>query len=176
LIFQGCCDVIRKNEIDGRGGRRDDQSRWCRWRRPGLYLINVLLAAFAPVDPKSVKRYWQFDWFLTLLGSTSIKAVRWTLMKSTPGSLIHQHFTCSSYKCRSQMHKKTVKSPVLFCNFGTYKCKSFEWNVNEIDSKCQFQQYSMSSFRTRRSQKFKKDLTAWLFFGTFGICERKCFE
>jgi len=38
--------------------------------------INVLWAAFAPVDPKSVKRYWQLDWILTLLGATGVKAVR----------------------------------------------------------------------------------------------------
>jgi len=31
---------------------------------------------FAPVDPKSVKRYWQLDWILTLLGATGVKAVR----------------------------------------------------------------------------------------------------
>jgi len=43
---------------------------------PGVNFINVLRAAFAPVDPKSVKWYWQLDWILTLLGSTGAKAVR----------------------------------------------------------------------------------------------------
>ncbi len=28
------------------------------------------------IDPKSVKRYWQLDWILTLLGATHIKALR----------------------------------------------------------------------------------------------------
>jgi len=43
---------------------------------PGINFINVLRAAFAPpVDPKSVKRYWQLDWILTLLGVTGVKAV-----------------------------------------------------------------------------------------------------
>ena len=42
----------------------------------GVNFINVLWAAFAPVDPKSVKRYWQLDWILTLLGATGVKAVR----------------------------------------------------------------------------------------------------
>ncbi len=42
----------------------------------GFNFINVLWTAFAPVDPKSVKRYWQLDWILTLLGATGVKAVR----------------------------------------------------------------------------------------------------
>jgi len=37
--------------------------------------INALRGAFAPVDPKSVKRLWQLDWILTLLGATGVKAV-----------------------------------------------------------------------------------------------------
>jgi hypothetical protein len=28
----------------------------------GVDFINILRAAFAHVDPKSVKRYWEFDW------------------------------------------------------------------------------------------------------------------
>jgi len=43
---------------------------------PGVNFINVLWAAFAPVDPQSVKRYWQLDWILSLLGATGVKAVR----------------------------------------------------------------------------------------------------
>jgi len=41
----------------------------------GVNFIIALRAAFVPVDPKSVKRYWQLDWILTLLGATGIKAV-----------------------------------------------------------------------------------------------------
>jgi len=41
----------------------------------GVNFFNVLQAAFAPVAPKSVKRYWQFDWVLTLWGTTGVKAV-----------------------------------------------------------------------------------------------------
>jgi len=55
--------------------------------QPGVNFINVLRAAFAHVDPKSVKRYWGFDWILTLLGSTHVKAVRRTLMKLSPGNI-----------------------------------------------------------------------------------------
>jgi len=32
-------------------------------------------SSFAPVDSKSVKRYWQLDWNLMLLGATGIKEV-----------------------------------------------------------------------------------------------------
>jgi len=46
--------------------------------------INVLWAAFAPVDPKRIKRYWWLDWIFTLLGATCVKAVRRTLMKLSP--------------------------------------------------------------------------------------------
>ncbi len=35
----------------------------------------ILRAAFVPVDPKSVKRYLQLDWILTLLGATSVKTI-----------------------------------------------------------------------------------------------------
>ncbi len=34
-----------------------------------------LWAAFAPVDPKSIKRHWQLDWILTLWGAAGVKAV-----------------------------------------------------------------------------------------------------
>ncbi len=41
----------------------------------GVDFINFLWAAFAPVYPKSIKRYWWPDWTLTLLGATGVKAV-----------------------------------------------------------------------------------------------------
>ncbi len=53
--------------------------------RTGVNFINVLRTAFALVDPKNVKRYWGFDWILTLLGSMSVKAVHRMLMKFSPG-------------------------------------------------------------------------------------------
>jgi len=43
---------------------------------PGLNFINFLCTAFTFVDPKSVKRYWQLDWVLTLWGATGVKAAR----------------------------------------------------------------------------------------------------
>jgi len=47
--------------------------------------INILRAAFAHIGPKSIKRYWGFDWILTFSGSTCVKAVHRTLMKLSPG-------------------------------------------------------------------------------------------
>ncbi len=41
----------------------------------GVNFINVLQAAFAPVDSKGVKRYLQLHWILTLLRATGVKAV-----------------------------------------------------------------------------------------------------
>jgi hypothetical protein len=46
--------------------------------------INVLHTAFALVDPESVRTQSSHQYLLTLLGSTSVKAVRRMLMKSTP--------------------------------------------------------------------------------------------
>ncbi len=53
-------------------------------RRPVLNFNNILRAAFMPVDHKSVKRYWQFNWILALLGATGVKAACRSMMKLTP--------------------------------------------------------------------------------------------
>jgi len=68
----------------------------------------------------------------------------------------HQHFTHSFYACRSQKHKKTVKSAVFFCAFEIYTHKSFKWNIGEIDPWGQFHQPFMSRFYKQRSHKHKK--------------------
>ncbi len=51
----------------------------------GVDFTSVLCTAFALVDPKRVKLYWQLDWILTLLGAAGVKAVCRTLMKLTTG-------------------------------------------------------------------------------------------
>ncbi len=51
---------------------------------PGLDFINVLRTAFALVDPKSVRTQSSLQYHFTLLGSTSVKAVRRKLLKLTP--------------------------------------------------------------------------------------------
>ncbi len=52
---------------------------------PGVNFINVLQAAFAHADPKSVKETIKLSVFFALLGSASVKATRRTLIKLTPG-------------------------------------------------------------------------------------------
>ncbi len=61
----------------------------------GVNFINVPRAAFAPVYPKSIKRYWLLDRILTLLGPTSIKAVCRMLIKLSPVYLIVTNFNNS---------------------------------------------------------------------------------
>jgi len=50
----------------------------------GVDFINVLRAAFAHVDPKSVRIQSNPQYLFTLLGSTCVKAVPRTLMKLSP--------------------------------------------------------------------------------------------
>jgi hypothetical protein len=81
----------------------------------GVNFINVLREAFAPVDPKSVKRYWQLDWILMLLGATGVNAVRkyvgeiepWCqLMSSRPHRKKMQLYR--SHKAHSSCQKATL--------------------------------------------------------------------
>jgi len=51
---------------------------------PGLDFINFLRTAFTPVVPQSVRTQSSCQYLFTLLGPTSVKAVRRTLMKLTP--------------------------------------------------------------------------------------------
>ncbi len=50
----------------------------------GVNFINVLRTAFTLVDLKSVRTQSSRQYLFTLYGSTSVKAVHRTLMKSTP--------------------------------------------------------------------------------------------
>ncbi len=63
----------------------------------GVNFIIILWAAFAPVDSKSVKRYWQLDWLLTLLGSTGVRVVRKYVGKIEPWCQFYQHFTSAFF-------------------------------------------------------------------------------
>ncbi len=76
---------------------------------PRVDFTNVLQAAFTPVDPLSVKRYfWLNCSFFTLLGSMSVKAVLRKLMKLSPGRV----FVISELKFRvnNNYRIKTGKS------------------------------------------------------------------
>ncbi len=50
----------------------------------GVNFINILRSTFTPVDHESVKVQLSHQCLFTLLGATSVKAVRRTLMKLSP--------------------------------------------------------------------------------------------
>ncbi len=53
--------------------------------RTGLDFINVLHTAFTPIAPQSVRTQSSCQYLFMLSGSMSVKAVRRTLMKLSPG-------------------------------------------------------------------------------------------
>ncbi len=91
---------------------------------PGVNFINVLLAAFAPVDPKSVKRYWQLDWIFTILRATGVKAARKNVDEIDGRHQFHQCSTSSSCTCRFQKLKKDWQLDCLYCTFRIWARKS----------------------------------------------------
>jgi len=86
--------------------------RWkYRWRHqgpPGVNFINILQAAFAPVDPKSVKRYWQLDWIIMLLGATGVKAVGKYVDEIDYRCQFHHHFMSSFFYFYVALYVATV--------------------------------------------------------------------
>jgi len=99
------------------------QERWA-CVSSGVNFINVLWAAFAPVDPKSVKRYWQLDWTLTLLGATGVKAVRKYVGEIEPRCQFHQCSMSSFCTSRSPKRKKILTTWLNSFAFGSYGRKS----------------------------------------------------
>ncbi len=67
----------------------------------GVNFINILRTTFSLVDPESVRTQSSCQYLLTLLGSTSVKAVHGTLMKLTPGVNFINVFTWAFFvqKC-----------------------------------------------------------------------------
>jgi len=134
-----------------------------RRRMPGVNFINVLQAAFAPVDPKSIKRYWQLDWILTLLGATSIKAVCKYVDEIEPRCQFHQHFTYRFIVRGAQNRKKTVKSSV----FLRFQDHWLNFDLQLLDPKKIFDNFWTESFFDRQFLNRK------LFWST--IFEQKAF-
>ncbi len=79
----------------------------------GLNFINVLHTALELVDPKSVKRFWQFDWILMLLGAMCAKAACRMLMKLTP---VHQKYLVGAFHVRIDRSGHDNSSVNLFSN------------------------------------------------------------
>ncbi len=99
------------------------QERWA-CVSSGVNFINVLWAAFAPVDPKSVKRYWQLDWTLTLLGATCTKAAHKFVGEINPRRQFHQHFLLAAFAQIFFQQKITKPN----CNLRKAAKKTFyEW-------------------------------------------------
>jgi len=102
--------------------------------RSGINFINVLRTAFALVDPKSVKRYWQLDWILTLLGATGVKAVRKYVGKINPWSGYFGMSKVWSRRLKTQWKKKRNRKglPVVKC-LEISSCVLFEGNETIIN-------------------------------------------
>ncbi len=104
-------DIEKNKERRLRVGERV----WEWEERDGLNFINVLHTAFTLIDPKSVKRYWQLDWVLTIWGATSVKAARkyvdeiytWSVVKR----IVHFISFCS---ISHFLWENQIK---VFCNF-----------------------------------------------------------
>jgi len=82
----------------------------------GANFTNVLCASFTLVDPKSVKRHWQLDWILALLGAMGVKAACKHVGEIDPRCQFHQHFVSSCCCCI-----------IVFCKaflYSQFKCKS----------------------------------------------------
>jgi len=78
---------------------------------PGLDFINVLRTAFTPVVPQSVRTQSNRQYLFTLLGPTSVKAVRRTLVKLTPG--ICPTFFIPNRRNNSFLRRRKISN--LFC-------------------------------------------------------------
>jgi len=85
--------------------------------------INVICTAFTLADPESVKIQLSHLYLFTLLGSPSEKAARRNVDEIETRAQLHQRSTFSFYTRRFKCAKKTVKSAVSFCTFGTYEHK-----------------------------------------------------
>jgi len=84
----------------------------------GLDFINVLRTAFTPVVPQSVRTQSSHQYLFTLLGPTSVKAVRRTLMKLTPDSDILIAFACFVFVFLIRHSDKQHISLFLCLNLG----------------------------------------------------------
>jgi hypothetical protein len=102
--------------------------------RLGLDFINVLRTAFTPVVPQSVRTQSSRQYLFTLLGPTSVKAVRRTLMKLTPGVNFTNIFSKAFTREDPQSIKNLVNLSVFVCTFRIYSRKSCTLIVDEIDT------------------------------------------
>jgi len=89
--------------------------------RPSVNFINALRVAFAPVDPKSLKRHWQLDW---ILGATGVKAVRMCWWNWARGSISP---TCLSAAFTHADPKSAKRQSCQHCLFCALYNINFVW-------------------------------------------------
>ncbi len=83
-----------------------------QFHQPGLDFLNVLRTAFTPVVPQSVRTQSSCQYLFTLLGPTSVKAVRITLMKLTHGYAKHLHVDMLWHSTSTSPTKKRPTLPL----------------------------------------------------------------
>jgi hypothetical protein len=109
--------------------RRANQFEWMsistlKRHSLGLDFINVLRTAFTHVVPQSVRTQSSHQYLFTLLGPTSVKAVRRTLMKLSPGVNFINMFMRSFHALRYQKQNKDWRLGYLFlhiCDLRAWK-------------------------------------------------------
>ncbi len=102
----------------------------CTGSRSGLDFINVLRTAFTPVVPQSVRTQSSHQYLFTLLEPTSVKAVRRTLMKLTPGCRSGSAGAPDSGCSRTYDWLSDVY-PFFSCCFWYVFCNTAVW-LNEL--------------------------------------------
>ena len=81
---RGKKSTLNENQFSDQVSKEAERRLRSFLQSSGVNFINNLLTAFALVDSKSVKILLSHQWLFTLLGFTSVKAVRITLMKLSP--------------------------------------------------------------------------------------------
>jgi len=89
-----------------------------------LNFINILRTAFMHVDPKSVKRYWQLDWVLTLWGAMGVKDAHKHVGEIDQWCQFYQCCESSFYVRWAQKHKKDSQVISLFTLLGSVRIKA----------------------------------------------------
>ena len=106
--------------------------------RPAVNFINVQQTAFTLIDPESAKRQSSQQYIFTHSGSTSVKAVRRTLVKLSPGldhsSYSNQHYLpCIDFPSSTQNRfLNAVYWGPLKTDVVTSHLKS-EWTADKLE-------------------------------------------
>jgi len=109
---------------------------------PGVNFNNMLCTAFTCVDPKSVKRYWQLDWLLMLLGATRLKFDGEIDPKYFLSEVFFRFLICSYLSVITYIVKTkcTIVAAIHYWNSElanfTLQCSFTYWNVLQYNFPC----------------------------------------